>query len=614
MSLNVALSSAVSSLLVIEKQMGTVSNNISNANTAGYTQETVTTSARATGGSVTGVTASAATSYVDQYLEQSIVQNTSSSAESSTYYSYYQTLSDSMGSISTDSSGSTDLSSELTSLQTTLSSLGTSPEDTALKTQAISELTTVCQDLRSTSTTIQDQRAQADQEISTAVEDANTQLNTISDLNKQIRVAEASGQSTASLNDQRNTALESLSSDLGVNYYQDSNGNVQVYSSGGTPLLVGDTVYTLSHTAANTMDSSVSYSEGADTGIDGITCGGVDITDSISGGKIAALVQMRDEDLPNAQSELDNLASTLATTLNTIHNEGTSATAPETLTGTSSNAFSDGEAVSVSSDLSVRVAVIDSDGNAQSYADVDLSGCSSVADVVSTINAAVSSLSPSATCTLNSAGQMVLSCADSNDDNSTSYGVGITTLSGSIAADSTTLDDDEGTDVSSYFHLNDLLVNTDSAQTITVRSDIASSPGYMASGALTDADDPGTPPFTAVTSGDGTIASSLSSALSDTSQSFDSAGYLSSTSKSFSDYAALIVSDVSQRYSNAQTSSTTDSSTLSTLQSTFSSKSGVNTDEQTAKLTELQNMYTASAKVVTVVQSMFQALISAVSA
>ncbi|HVI49885.1 MAG TPA: flagellar hook-associated protein FlgK [Candidatus Sulfotelmatobacter sp.] len=608
MSLNVALSSAVSSLLVIEKQMGTVSNNISNANTAGYTQETVTTATRSVDGTVTGVTASSATSYVDQYLEQSIVQNTSSSSQSSTYYAYYQTLSDAMGTISTSSSGSTDLSSELTSLQTTLSSLGTSPEDTALKTKAVSELTTVCQDLRSTSTTIQDQRAQADQEIATAVSDANTQLNTIADLNKQIRVASAAGQSTAALNDQRNTALESLSSDLGINYYQDSNGNVQVYSSGGTPLLVGDTVSTLSHTAASSVDSSVSYTEGASTGIDGITCAGQDITDSISGGKIAALVQMRDTDLVNAQSELDNLSSTLATTLNTIHNQGTSATAPQTLTGTSSTPFSSGESLSTTSDLSVRVAIIDSDGKAQSYADVDLSGCSSVSDVVSTINAAISAQSPSGTCTLNSSGQVVLSSSNA------SYGIGITTLSGSIAADSTTLDDDEGTDVSSYFHLNDLLVNSDSAQTVTVRSDLASSPGYLASGALTSTSSPGTPPFTAVTSGDGTIASSLSSALSSTSQSFDSAGNLSSTSKSFADYAALIVSDVSQRYSNAKTSSTTDSTTLTTLQSTFSSKSGVNTDEQTAHLTELQNMYAASAKIVTIVQSMFQSLISAVSA
>jgi len=607
MSLNVALSSAVSSLLVIEKQMGVASNNISNANTAGYTKQTVNTTALSINGTVTGVTAQAATTYIDQYLQGSIVQNTSSAAETSTYYSYYQTLSDAMGSISSSSTGSTDISTELSNLETTLSSLATTPEDTALKTQAVSEMTALCQDLRSTSTTIQNQRAQADQAITDSVKDANTQLNTINSLNQQIRAAQGGNQSTASLEDQRNTALQSLAGDVGISYYQDSLGNVQIYTDGGAPLLVGDQVSTLSHTAANTMDSSMSYTEGASTGIDGIMSGGKDITSEINSGAVAALVKVRDTDLPNAQSELDNLASTLATTLNTIHNQGTSETPPQTLTGTATDVFSSSESLAVSSDLSVRVALIDSNGKAQSYADVDLSSCGSVQDVVSSINSAISGLTPSATCTLNSAGQMVIS------SDSASYGVGITTLSGTIAADATTISNGDGTDVSSYFHLNDLLVNSGSAQTITVRSDLANSPGLMASGKLVSTSSP-TAPFTAVTSGDGSVASSLNAALTSTSQSFSSAGNISATSKSFADYAALIVSDVSQRYSDAKTNSTTDSTTLSTLQSTFSSESGVNTDEETAHLTELQNMYAASAKVVSIVQTMFQSLLSAVQA
>lgn len=607
MSLNVALSSAVSSLLVIEKQMGVTSNNISNANTAGYTKQTVNTAAQSINGTVTGVTAQAATTYIDQYLQGSIVQNTSAAAETSTYYSYYQTLSDAMGSIASSSTGSTDISTELSNLETTLSSLATTPEDTALKTKAISELTALTQDLRSTSTTIQNQRAQADQAITDSVNDANTQLNTINSLNQQIRAAQGGNQSTASLEDQRNTALQSLAGDVGISYYQDSLGNIQIYTDGGAPLLVGDQVSTLSHTAANTMDSSMTYTEGSSTGIDGIMSGGKDITSEIKSGAVAALVKVRDSDLPKAQSELDNLASTLATTLNTIHNQGTSETPPQTLTGTATSAFSSGESVSVSSDLSVRVALIDSNSKAQSYADVDLSSCGSVADVVNSINSAISGLTPSATCTLNSSGQMVISSA------SASYGVGITTLSGTIAADATTLSNGDGTDVSSYFHLNDLLVKSNSAQTITVRSDLASSPGLMASGKLVSTSSP-TTPFTAVTGGDGSIASSLNAALTSTTQSFSTAGNISATSKSFADYAALIVSDVSQRYSDAKTNSTTDSTTLSTLQSTFSSESGVNTDEETAHLTELQNMYAASAKVVSIVQTMFQSLLSAVQA
>lgn len=606
MTLNVALSSAVSSLLVVEKQMAVASNNISNANTEGYTQQTVSTSARVSNGNVMGVSGSVATTTIDQYLEQSIVQNNSSSSQTSTYYSYYQTLADSMGSISTGSTGSNDLASELTSLQTSLTTLSNTPNDTATKTKIVSQLSALTSDLRSTSAKIQNQRGQADKEIETAVTDANTQLSDIADLNKQISLAKATGNSTASLEDSRYSAVQALSSDIGVNYYFDSSGAMQIYTDSGTALLVGDTPRTLSHTATSALDASATYTAGASTGIDGIYVAGQDITSITNSGKIGALIKQRDTDLVNAQSELDNMASTLSTSLNTIHNLGTSATAPQTLTGTASPAFSGASALTVASGTTVRIAVIDTSGNAQSYADVDLSSCGTVDDVVNTINSAISNASPTmnASCSLSSAGQLVLSATNTNQ------GMGITTLSGSITDGTSSV---TATDFSNYFHMNDLLTGGSSAETIKIRSDITSSAGYLSAGVLTSAASPGTPPFTAVTAGDGTVAASLASALSDN-QSFAAAGYLSSTSKSFTEYAASIVSDVAQRSTNADSAATTASATLSGLKSTFSSTSGVNTDEQTAALTELQNLYAASAKVVTVVQSMFQSLLTAVQA
>ncbi|OIQ93847.1 flagellar hook-associated protein 1 [mine drainage metagenome] len=604
MSLNIALSSAVNSLLVIEQQMSVTSNNISNANTAGYTQETVQTQSVVTNGVVSGVVGEAASTYINTYLEQSIISNASSSAQASTYYSYYQTLAQAMGTISTSDSGGTDLASELSSLQTTLTSLSNSPEDTALKTKAISELSTLCDDLRTTSASIQEQRAQADQGVSSAVNDANSQLQTIATLNSQIVQAQATGESTAALQDSRYQALQNLSSDLGVSYYISSNGAMQVYTTDGTPLLTGATPNTISHAAASTMDSSISYTAGASTGISGITVNGKDITSDITTGKIAALVKMRDTDLVNAQSELDNLASSVASTLNATSNLGTSVTAPQTLTGESSSAFSSSSAVTVAAGTTVRIALLDSSGNATSHIDVSLAGDTTVGAIVNSINTAISGASMGMTCSLSSSGQLVLSSSSS------SYGVGITTLSGSISGTASST----ATDFSNYFQMNDLLVSTDasktiSAETITVRSDILSTPAYLASGVLSSAATIGSP---AVTSGDGSIAGDLASDLT-SNQSLSASGYLSAITTSFSSYAASIVSDISQRNTNASSTATTATSALTTLQTTFSSQSGVNTDEQTAALTELQNLYQASAKVVSTVQTMFQALLTAVN-
>ena len=75
---DIALSSAVSSLLLIEKQMGVASNNIANANTVGYTKETVTVGERVTGGVGSGVTDLGTVSNIDQYLQAAVLQSNSS--------------------------------------------------------------------------------------------------------------------------------------------------------------------------------------------------------------------------------------------------------------------------------------------------------------------------------------------------------------------------------------------------------------------------------------------------------------------------------------------------------------------------------------------------------
>jgi flagellar hook-associated protein 1 FlgK len=115
-----------------------------------------------------------------------------------------------------------------------------------------------------------------------------------------------------------------------------------------------------------------------------------------------------------------------------------------------------------------------------------------------------------------------------------------------------------------------------------------------------------------VGSGDGTVATALSDAFTAT-QSFSAAGELGASTKTFADYAAAIVSKVATDTSNASTAATTASDTLDTLTTSYSSQFGVNTDEETARLTELQNAYSTSAQIVSTVQSMFEALLNAVA-
>src|SRR5262249_35152864 len=95
--------------------------------------------------------------------------------------------------------------------------------------------------------------------------------------------------------------------------------------------------------------------------------------------------------------------------------------------------------------------------------------------------------------------------------------------------------------------------------------------------------------------------------------SFAAAGFLGSSSTGFANYAANLISDIATRASSAGSAADTSSSTLTTLTTTFANDSGVNTDEQTAMMAQLQNYYAASAKVISTANAMFNSLLQAVS-
>ncbi|MBV5325129.1 MAG: flagellar hook-associated protein FlgK, partial [Rhodospirillaceae bacterium] len=81
------------------------------------------------------------------------------------------------------------------------------------------------------------------------------------------------------------------------------------------------------------VSSSITYASG---GFDAITLDNADITNQISSGTLAALVNQRDLVLTNAQAELDNLASTLSSALNACSNQGSASTPQRSLTGSTS--------------------------------------------------------------------------------------------------------------------------------------------------------------------------------------------------------------------------------------------------------------------------------------
>lgn len=585
MSLDVARSIAVSSLMATQVQISVASANIANASTTGYTEKTATQAATVSGGVGTGTTITAVTSNVDKLLMKSLVAATSELGTATTSSSYLDQLQALYGSTTGTNSTGTSLANTLASLETALSSLASTSSSSALQANTVSALDNVASQLRETSSGIQNLRNNADAEISSDVTDVNTQLKAIASLNTQIKQAAATGQPTGDLEDQRNTALQDVASKMNVNYYISSSGDMQVFTSSGQAL-VDSTAHTLSFTAASSVTAASTYTAGSTTGLSGISVNGVDVTSSVASGDIGALITLRDTTLPAAQAQLDQLANTLASSLNAVSNSGTSVPPPATLTGTTAVTSS----TALSANGTVRIAAADSSGNLVSYGDIDLSTISTVGDLVTAING-ISGLSAS----IDSSGHVVIAASSSSN------GVSINEMTSAVGSPAVGLSD--------YLGLNDLVTGT-GASNIAVRSDILKNSGLLQVATL-DSSATLTKGNQVLSAGSTTVVDGLYSALT-TKTSFSATGGLGASTGSLTDYAADIISNVASKASTATTTLTSKQTTLSTFSSAISSQSGVNLDEETAKISTLQNQYTAASQLMKTLNEMFSSLISAV--
>jgi flagellar hook-associated protein 1 FlgK len=581
MSLRVALNAATSSLLAVQTQMSVTAQNIANADTDGYSRKTASLSATSSAGTGTGVTVNSISSSADANLIRSAMAAASKLGAASQVASYMDSLGSLMGTIDTDGTSGSSLTTALSDLQDALSALADTPESETLANQLVATLDDLTAQLRSTSSNVQNLRGQADSDIGAAVESVNSALHTIDDLNDQIVAAKARGQDTSDLEDQRTNALEAIASQMEVTYFTDSSGAMKIYTDGGTPLLTS-TVHELSFDTAGSVNAAATY-PGT---LSGITVDGVDITSQIDSGTIGGLLQVRDEDLVAVQDELDQLASTLIDTLNAIYNTGTATPPPNSLTGTSAVTGTD----ALSASGTVRIALLESDGTVSGYTDFDLSSYATVDDMVAAIDA-MTGVSAS----LDADGHLVISADDS------SQGIGINEMDSAVGAD--------GEGMSAYFGLNDLLKGS-GASDISLSAALSADSSSLAIGTLSSSSSLAVGDI-GIAEGDNSLVEALADALDDDA-SFDAAGNLSSSSLTFSSYAAAILSDVSSNVDAATANLSSAETRYSTLTNAIASVSGVNLDEETAIMSELENAYSIASTLLETLNNMFDDLLSAV--
>lgn len=305
--MTISLDAALSGLKAAQRSLDTISENISNAQTPGYTRKILPQETLVVGGVGMGVSLDAIVRNVDKSLLRDLMQQSSISATATTTQTYLSRIQDFNGAAEDEKS----VSAMIGKLQDAFTSLSSAPDNSINLSQTVSAAQQTAQTFNNYSSLIAQMRDDSETQISQDVTQANTQLQTIAKLNVQIQNLSASGQSTADLEDKRDAAVRSLSQFIQVSTFTGPNNLLVIQTKQGQTL-ADTTAHSLSFTASPPMIPGKYYPGGGANGlfIDGPT--GAEVKQGQIGGEIGALFTMRDTTLPTYQAQVDEAAQKLA--------------------------------------------------------------------------------------------------------------------------------------------------------------------------------------------------------------------------------------------------------------------------------------------------------------
>jgi flagellar hook-associated protein 1 FlgK len=366
MSISVGLDIAVRALLAQQMGVDTVSHNIANVNTDGFSRQRLTLEAvpgqllNGSNGPGHGVTPVGVDRVRDLFVDQQLRNGSQTSgrlgARSALLRRAEQTLQE---------PSDFGLRSALSRYWNAWRDVASQPESSAARSVLVQGRETMAVTARRIHDSLVALRTDANTQILSDIDSINTLSQQILGLNKQIATVSLGGGSAADLRDQRDLALDELSTYLDISYLEQSDGRVDVFIGGHS---------LVSASQAHLMygDTNVANSNYVDVRF---------VADNqlvnIGNGELRGLLDGRDTDLTARIADLNTLVAQVITDVNTAHAAGyglDSVTGRDFFTGTDASdiavnpvLLADPNAVAASTAL----AGVPGDGsNAQAIADL----------------------------------------------------------------------------------------------------------------------------------------------------------------------------------------------------------------------------------------------------
>lgn len=356
MPLSSAISSSLNGIRTSQRAIDVVSENVSNVDTEGYNRKAYSQKTLVlNNGRMSGAISNTDLRQVDTKLVAQYRKESGILQSSSVRVYYLDLIQAKMG----EPSSKYSVSNRVAAVQTAFESLGVDSDKLNAQSTAVTSINTALSQMQELSAQIQSMRLEIDQEISSLCDEVSDILQQLDKLNDDIvRTSALGGQSADNYKDQRDLLITRLSEIMDIQSYERSSGETVILTGGGKPLLDKDGV-TVSHVPAATTGSLISYSSG---GITGIYAGKFDITQEITSGEMSGLIKLRDTELQDMQTQLDELAYQMTLRLNAVHNKGVGyPNAAYEMTGT--RTFIDGDKQTVAlSGGDVKLILFNGDG------------------------------------------------------------------------------------------------------------------------------------------------------------------------------------------------------------------------------------------------------------
>src|SRR5579863_7456820 len=327
MGLSSALASALSSLRANQVALSITSSNVANANTPGYVVENVNQVDVPSGGSGSSALISGVSRELDTFVQNQLrteIGGGGFANQTSNILGQLQSVYGTPG-------GTGTLETAFNNFTTALQALSTSSTGLSAQTTALGAAQTLAQQLNVTSQGIQTLRSNVEQDIGTSVNQANDDLTRIASLNTQLQGLGPNDPSAATLEDQRDSAINDLSSLMDVKATTDGANQVSVMTNTGVQLVSGSQASQFAFSSAGTLGPTTLYSSNPlQNGVGSLTLklpNGANIdaiaNNVISSGRIAADIQLRDKTLVQAQNQVDQLAASMSSSLSDLTTQGT---------------------------------------------------------------------------------------------------------------------------------------------------------------------------------------------------------------------------------------------------------------------------------------------------